>query len=285
MPIELREIRKDFVAEIDGIDLSGAIDKALSNQLRQATKKFAVIIIRNQDIDYESFVRCADVIGKAGRCQDITNLNEDGTIRAPSSFEARQARGNALWHTDMPVLEIPPVGAMLLAQELPSAGGETQLADLCAAWSTLPADLKRRIENLTAVHDIETIRRRMGITDLEELKSEYLPAEHPLVCYDPLSGKASLLFGAHTSHITNLPGDESRSLLDELLRHSTREELTYRHSWHRFDLLYWNNRRTLHRVLPYNEVSDRRRLWRVEVLGTDRPSNKPRSFWQRLASI
>lgn len=185
----------------------------------------------------------------------------------------------------MPVLKVPPLGAMLLARELPSTGGETQFADLVEALNTLPGNVKQRIESSTVVHDIETIRRRMGITDAEEIKSEFLPAEHPLVCRDPISGKASLFFGAHTSQIKNIPSDESKALLDQLLHHATRDEFVYSHRWQRLDLLFWNNRRTLHRVLSYDDGSDRRRLWRVEVLGTNQPNNKPLSIWQRLTSF
>ena len=98
MPLELKEIRNGFVAELDGVDLRGALNPWVASQLRKAAKKYAVMIIRNQDVDYEKFVQFANVFGKPSRCQDITNLNEDGTIRPPVSLEARQTRGNALYY-------------------------------------------------------------------------------------------------------------------------------------------------------------------------------------------
>ena len=200
----------------------------------------------------------------------------------PSPFGCGYA---ALWHMDMPVLAVPPLAAMLLARDLPSTGGATQFSDLGAAWRTLSSGLQRRIGKMTVVHDLQTIRRRMGLTDPAEIRSDLPATEHPLVCFDPFSGKKSLLFSAHTSHVKDLPDEEGNALLEDLLRHATREDLVYSHQWRRFDLVFWNNRRTLHRVLPYNDGSERRRLWRVEVLGTDQPSNRPRSIWRILAPV
>jgi len=182
----------------------------------------------------------------------------------------------------MPILESPPLGAMLLARELPASGGATQFADLAGALSKLSRVMQRRVRRMRAIHDLETIRKRMGLTDPAEIRSEYPPSEHPLVCRDPLSGREALLFGAHTTRVRDLPDEESEALLGELLRHATRDEFVYSHEWRRLDLLFWNNRRVLHRVLDYDDATDRRRLWRVEVLGSDRPGGKPLSLWRRL---
>ncbi len=283
MSLRLNSIRKAFVTEFRGIELTGKVDRRVAAALRDAVATYAVVVIRDQDIDYESFLRFAGTFGTSGRCGDITNLNDDGSIRAPTSLDARQASGNALWHTDMPVLAVPPLAAMLLAREVPSTGGETQFADLAAALQALSPEMRRRLRKLRAVHELETIRRRMGLTDPLEIKSEYPPAEHPVVCLDPFSGRPSMLVGAHTSYFRGMSHEASGALLDELLRHSTREEFVYTHKWRRFDLLMWNNRRVLHRVLHYDAAADRRRLWRAEVVGGRRPKQWPQSVRELLA--
>ena len=281
--MRVRALREGFVAEIADVDLRENLDRRLISQLRDAAATYAVLVLHEQDVVYEDFLRFAGAFGSVGRCGDITNLNEDGSIRPPSSLDARQARGNALWHTDMPVLSAPPLAAMLLAREIPPRGGETQFADLAAAWQALEPAYRKKLKGLRVVHRLEAIRKRMGLTDPKEIESEYAPSEHPLVCFDPFSGRRSMLFGAHTERFRGLSEAEGVALLDDLLRHATREEFVYTHKWRRFDLLMWNNRRVLHRVQPYDDASQRRRLWRAEVVGGKPPSRWPRSLRQVLA--
>lgn len=283
--MQVSPLRAGFVAKIDGLDLRAKLSRDQSAQLRDAAATYAVLVVHNQDIAYEDFLRFAASLGSVGRCGDITNLNDDGSIRTPTSLDARQARGNALWHTDMPVLKAPPLAAMLLAQEIPPSGGETQFADLADAWRALDSTMREQIKSKKVVHTMEAIRRRMGMTDPDELKSEYPASEHPLVCYDPFSGRQSMLFGAHTERFSGMSDADSAALLEKLLIHATRGEFVHTHSWRRHDLLMWNNRRVLHRVLPYDDATQRRRLWRAEVIGGKPPSRWPRTFRQMLAAV
>lgn len=184
---------------------------------------------------------------------------------------------------DMLVLASPPQAAMLLARELPATGGgQTQFADLARAWARMPRAIKKRLDKLRAVHRLETIREKMGIVDPEEIRSEYAPAEHPLVCVDPLSQQPSLLFSAHTSHIVGLQQQESDSILSDILLRTTGPGQIYTHDWEMADLVIWNNRRVLHRVLPYDMKSARRRLWRVEALSDIQPRADERFLWRRI---
>jgi alpha-ketoglutarate-dependent 2,4-dichlorophenoxyacetate dioxygenase len=202
----------------------------------------------------------------------------------PESLDSRYTRGNSLWHMDMLVLDAPPLAAMLLARELPTKGsGSTQFADLQQAWRSVPARRRRVLRRLHVAHTMETIRRKMRITDPDELRSEYSPNEHPLVCVDPHSGRPTLVFSAHTSHIVGAPAEASAAVLDELLETVTQARYVYTHEWRLGDLLLWSNRRAMHRVLPYAYGSERRRLWRMEVLSDERPS-PVRPWWASLWS-
>lgn len=283
--MRINALREGFVAELLDIDLRKQPSRSELGALRDAAATYAVLILHEQDVGYEDFLRFASAFGKVGRCGDITNLDDGGRIRAPSSLDARQARGNALWHTDMPVLKSPPLAAMLLAQEVPPSGGDTQFADLAGAWRALDSATREQVRSKRVVHAMEAIRRRMGMTDPDELKSEYSASEHPLVCYDPFSGRQSMLFGAHTERFRGMPEADGAALLEKLLAHATRDEFVYTHRWRRHDLLMWNNRRVLHRVLPYDDATQRRRLWRAEVVGGKPPSRWPRTFRQLLAAV
>lgn len=252
--------------------------------LRQAFGRHSVLVFRNQALtEFSRLCDLASVFGNASACNDITNLNPDGSIVDPESLDARYTRGNSLWHMDMLVLERPPAAAMLLARELPtSGGGQTQFADLEGTWRSLPAKRKRDLKDLFAVHTLEIIRERMGITDPQEITSEYPPGIHPLVCFDPISGSHSFFFGAHTSHIRGLPERDGEALLVELHKIATAESNVYTHTWHCHDLVLWSNRRVMHRVLPYDYRSEKRRLWRVEVLTDERPVARNSRTWCRL---
>ncbi|MBX9946064.1 MAG: TauD/TfdA family dioxygenase [Reyranella sp.] len=280
----IRPIAEDFVAEVSKVNLALNLPQAVAEELRDAFSKYAVLILRDQfDVEYQQLLDFAGFFGRPSACMDITNLDVGGNILDPESLDARYTRGNALWHMDMLVLERPPLAAMLVARELPaSGGGHTEFADLSKVWSSYSPAERRMLEKLKAVHTLETIRAKMGITKAEEIQSEYPPREHPLVCVDPLSNKQALLFGAHTSHIVGLSSAESDALLADLLNRATRKDGIYTHEWRPYDLVLWSNRRAMHRVLPYEYRHERRRLWRMEVLTDERPANVRAFSWRRL---
>jgi alpha-ketoglutarate-dependent 2,4-dichlorophenoxyacetate dioxygenase len=281
---KIRELNNSFVAEVIGVNISTKLNQKAIRKLRFAFQKYAVLILRNQDdATYATLSEFAQLFGKPSKCNDISNIDDSNNIIDPSSLDARYARGNQLWHVDMLVLERPPLAAMLLARELPADGsGQTQFADLSRAWTQTSPSKRKLFRNLVAVHSLEAIRQRMGITASNEIQSEYAPTEHPLVCVDPSSGKRCLLFGAHTSHIKGMPAAESDALLNELLRTVTLDDEIYTHTWQVHDLVIWNNRRVMHRVLPYDDRFARRRLWRMEILTDNKPKQRRELTWKQF---
>lgn len=272
-----------FAADIQ-IDLSEALSKNGARTIRAAFRKFPVLVFREQnETPFDRMADIAGLFGRPGPCGDITNLHPDGTIVDPESLDARYTRGNLLWHMDMLVLETPPLAAMLFGKELPvSGGGQTQFANLEAAFAKLAEKTKRKLESTFAVHTLEIIRKRMGITAPAEIQSEYPPGRHPVVCIDPVSRTPTLLFGAHTSHLEGYSSEASDDLLAELSELATVDGNVYTHSWAQNDLVLWSNRRTMHRVLPYSHTHERRRLWRMEVLTQARPVAARSRRWQRF---
>jgi alpha-ketoglutarate-dependent 2,4-dichlorophenoxyacetate dioxygenase len=279
LPPIVSPLVEGFAARVEGIDLSRTLSDASKHALAEAFRSYAVLVLPDQEAATRSDVlQFAAIYGAPGECGDITNLDEQDTVQSPESLDARYARANEIWHMDTTMAERPPLAAMLLARTLPASGGPaTQFADLRRAWERLPPAQRRRLRRLMAAHSVDTIWKKVGISDPEELKSAFAQQVHPLVCKDPHSGKSTLFFSAHVSSVVGVTKAQSERILLDLLELATAPESVYTHHWQPFDLVLWSNRRAMHRVLPYDHGIERRRLWRFEAHGQDRPQ-RPRCW-------
>jgi len=265
--LSIEPLFSDFVGEVREVDLREDFSLNDISKLNKALKSFCVLVFKNQIIDRNHLLQLANIFGIPGGCQDITNLDTD-----PNSLEFRLRKGNEVWHMDMPILDAPPLASILYAVEIPKTGGDTQFIDLSRALQDLPTIWLDRLKNKYAIYDLEMIHRRIGITDLNEIKSIYPSNRHPMICSDPFSGKPCLMISSHLSFIEGIELDLNENqdnILAELFSYITKEP--YTHKWEVGDVVFWNNRRCLHRVLPFADLVDRRRLYRVEVLGGLRP--------------
>ena len=177
------------------------------------------------------------------------------------------------WHSDLSYVEKPSLGSMLLAQELPSEGGDTLFADQHAAWEGLPPELQQRVRRLLAEHSYlakyEELRARSPWRPKlsEEQIAKVKPSVHPVVRQHPETGHLGLFVSEHfTTRIVGLPEDESRALLAELFERSTRPELQYRHRWQPHDMVFWDNRSVMHLAAGCPDHL-RRRLHRTTIEG------------------
>jgi alpha-ketoglutarate-dependent 2,4-dichlorophenoxyacetate dioxygenase len=153
---------------------------------------------------------------------------------------------------------------MLFAHVVPPIGGETEFADLRAAYDALAPTMKEKIDSLVAEHSIFYSRGQLGHTDYTEAERAALPsAHHRLVRVHPGSKRKTLYMGAHASHIVGWPMPDGRLLLRDLMEHATQREFVHRHSWLPGDLVIWDNRCTLHRGRPYDDAAHPRDLRRV----------------------
>jgi alpha-ketoglutarate-dependent 2,4-dichlorophenoxyacetate dioxygenase len=151
---------------------------------------------------------------------------------------------------------------MLYAVTAPSAsalgGGETEFADMRAAYDALPEAMQAAIDDLVAVHDIFWSRGQIGFTEFAPGDRErYPPSRQPLVRRHPGSRRKTLYLSAHASHIEGWPMADGRLLLYDLTLHATRPEFVYRHAWRQGDLVIWDNRDTMHRGRPHDETRPR----------------------------
>jgi alpha-ketoglutarate-dependent 2,4-dichlorophenoxyacetate dioxygenase len=160
--------------------------------------------------------------------------------------------------------------SMLYARSIAPVGGNTEFTDLRAAWDSLAADLKERVRGLWAEHSILHSRRKLGIGEFTAAETEaFAPVLRPLVRTLPESGRTSLYLAAHIGRIEGLAEDEACELLEVLASHATQPQFRYAHRWRVGDLVMWDNRCTMHRGMPFDDLRWPRDLQRATT--SDRP--------------
>jgi alpha-ketoglutarate-dependent taurine dioxygenase len=177
---------------------------------------------------------------------------------------------NYRWHTDKSYYPVPPMLTALYAVELPPRGGDTEFANTALGHDALPEATKRQIGGLRVVFYWGAGAREPDTTPRSPADlREHRPVDHPLVRTHPETGRKALYLGNHSSHILGMPEAEGRTLLDELLAHTTKPQFVYAHRWRIGDLVMWDNRCLLHRaVANYKMCRYRRVLHRSVVRGT-----------------
>ncbi|MFT5447647.1 MAG: alpha-ketoglutarate-dependent 2,4-dichlorophenoxyacetate dioxygenase [Gammaproteobacteria bacterium] len=268
----------NFAAEISGLDLSTPLDAAMLAQLWSTIDHHAVVVFRDQHLEDAQLRDFAIRFGplEVGRMAargglrrlaipqigDISNLDVDGKVHALADRKRQDSLGNRLWHTDASYMPVPVVLGLLHAVTLPApsalGAGETEFADLRAAWDALPAGTQELIDDLIAMHDIFHSRAQIGVTEFPLGEREQYPASpQRLVRRHPGSGRKALYLSAHASHIQDWPVADGRLLLSDLSEHATQREFVYRHEWRVGDVVIWDNRCTMHRGRPHDESQPR----------------------------
>jgi alpha-ketoglutarate-dependent 2,4-dichlorophenoxyacetate dioxygenase len=291
MPIELRNLHPLFVAEASGVDLGQPIDAATIRAIWDAIDRYAVLVFQDQrltDAQLRDFAaRFGELeIGRSaargGRRRlaipqigDISNLDEDNQVRALDDRRRLDSLGNRLWHTDASYMPVPVVLGMLHAVTVPPAsalgGGETEFADMRAAYDALPDATKVAIDGLIVQHDVFWSRGQIGFTEFPAGEREnYPPSPQRLVRLHPGSKRKTLYLSAHASHVIGWPIADGRLLLLDLNAHATQRAFVYRHEWRVGDLVIWDNRCTMHRGRAHDETQPRdlRRATTLDVAST-----------------
>ena len=291
MAIEVRPIGQDFAAELRGLDAARPLDEATLAEIWRAIDRYAVVVLRGQSVSDEELrgfagrfgpLEIGRIAARGGRRRlalpeigDISNLDEESRIRARDDRRRLDGLGNRLWHTDASYMPVPVVLGMLFAVAVPPAspfgGGETEFADMRAAWDALPDATQRALDPLVAEHDIFWSRGLIGVTQFPPGEREqYPPSRQRLVRRHPGSGRKTLYLSAHASHIHGWPVAEGRILLYDLTLFATRPEFVYSHHWREGDLVIWHNRVTMHRGRAHDETHPRdlRRATTLETHST-----------------
>jgi alpha-ketoglutarate-dependent 2,4-dichlorophenoxyacetate dioxygenase len=268
-----------FVAEVTGVDLSRPLPDDVFAEINAAFIRHAILVFPDQPLTDEQQIEFSkrfgpletapNYAGAAMRLRneltDISNLDHEGRILDPADRLNQYNLGNQLWHTDSSFKAVRAKCSLLSAREVPPVGGETQYADMRAAYDALPDDRKRQLAGLVAEHSIAHSRSKTGFEGFNSQITTMLPpVPQRLVNFYPESGRTSLYLASHASHIIGWPVEQGRALIEELTEFATQERFVYTHQWTVGDLVLWDNRCTMHRGRPY-DPTQRRVLHRTTV--------------------
>ena len=269
-------------ARVDGLDLRGPLDAGTVAAITAAMDRHAVLVFPNQrfqDDEQLAFGRhfgeiedTPTLVDQArrrladNRVNDISNLGADGQILAADDRRRMFNLGNLLWHSDSSFKATPAQYSMLHARVIPPEGGETEFADMRAAWDALPARMQARIRDLVAEHSLIFSRAQLGFDEFtpEEI-ARCTPVPQRLVRRHQGSGRLSLYLSAHIGRIQGWPRPEAMALIRELTEHATQRRFVYTHNWTVGDLVVWDNRCTMHRGRPYEDKLHPRDMRRVTL--------------------
>ncbi len=283
MSLQTRALHPLFVAEATGVDIRAPLSTADRDAIVEAMDRYAVLVFRDQPLSEAQQIEFALSFGpldlglrKVNKSRvahrfshealiDISNVDVNGKIADRNSRKMYSQLANQLWHSDSSFQQPAARYSMLHSVVNPSRGGETEFADLRAAWDALPEDMKALISPLESEHFALYSRMNLGDNAYTEEEKARLPAVRwPLVRNHPGSGRKLLWVGIHATRVLDMHVGEGRLLLAELLEHATQREFVYRHHWHVGDTLMWDNRATLHRGRRY-DLTERRELRRTST--------------------
>jgi alpha-ketoglutarate-dependent 2,4-dichlorophenoxyacetate dioxygenase len=288
MPIRTQELHPGFAAEAGFLDLAAPLDPDTTADIQAAIDAYPVLVFPDQhlaDAQLRDFaahfgpLEIGRAAARPGRRRlaipqigDISNLDEDNKVRTLTDRRRLDSLGNRLWHTDASYMPVPVVLGLLHAVTLPPPGpfgnGETEFADMRAAYTALPQATREAIDPLIAEHDIFWSRGQIGFTEFPQGEREqYPPSPQRLVRRHKVTGRKSLYLSAHASHIAGWPLADGRLLLLDLNTHATQPRFVYSHTWRVGDLVIWDNRWTMHRGRPHDE-NQPRDLRRATTLDT-----------------
>ena len=266
-----------FVGHVEGVDARKPLAPQQIAALESGLARFGVLVLRDQqitDAEQIAFSRSlgelehatGDLVQGADRrlpmeLNDISNLDRDGKLRALDDRARLFGLGNRLWHSDSSFKAIPARFSLLSARVLPAQDGNTEFADMRAAWDTLDRATQAEIRPMIALHSQLYSRAVLGFDFSDAERQAWAPVRHPLVRRHGETGRLTLYLSAHIGAIEGLPIPEARALLRDLTEHATQRERNHAHVWQPHDLVIWDNRITMHRARPFppGQVRDMRR--------------------------
>ena len=198
----------------------------------------------------------------------MSNLGKDNAVLARDDRRRLYSLGNMLWHSDSSFKPVPATYSLLSGRIVVEKGGETEFADMRAAYDALDDATRTEIEDLVCEHSLIYSREVLGFTDLSDAeRASMRPVRQRLVRTHPISGRRSLYLASHIGTIIGWPMPEARAFIRDVTEHATQRQFVYSHRWQPFDLVMWDNRTTMHRARRYDS-SQVRDMRRTTVAGT-----------------
>ena len=275
MTLTIRQIHPVFVGEVSGVDIAQPLSREEVAAIEAGMDRYAVLVFHGQKITDEqqmafsvNFGKLEDARGgnitkpEDKRLQvgmnDVSNLGKDGK---PLPMDSRQRMfnlGNMLWHSDSSFRAIPAKYSLLSARVVNPVGGNTEYADMRAAYDALDAATRAEIEDLVCEHSLMYSRGSLGMLDYsDEERAMFKPVRQRLVRTHPVTGRKSLYLSSHAGAILGMPVADARILLRDLTEHATQPAFVYVHRWQPWDFVMWDNRQVMHRVRRYDDTQPR----------------------------
>jgi alpha-ketoglutarate-dependent 2,4-dichlorophenoxyacetate dioxygenase len=275
MAVSIRQLHDVFVGEVSGVDITKPLAPDEVAAIEAGMDRYAVLVFHGQNITDEQQMAFSRNFGpledsRGGNVtkpqdkrldtgmNDVSNLGKDGKPLAMDSRQRMFNLGNMLWHSDSSFRAIPAKYSLLSARTVNRKGGDTEFADMRAAYDALDEEIRREVEDLVCEHSLMVSRGSLGFLDYtDEEKAMFKPVRQRLVRTHPVSGRKSLYLSSHAGGILGMPTAYARILLRDLTEHATQPRFVYVHKWQLHDLVMWDNRQTMHRGRRYDETQPR----------------------------
>ena len=275
MSLSIRQAHPVFAGEVSDIDISQKLSQEQVAALEAGMDRYAVLVFRGQQLTDDQQLQFSRNFGElevtlAGQMAkpedrrlgdrlelgDISNLTARNELRAREDRSRMYALANRLWHSDASFRAIGAGYTLLHGRVIPRKGGNTEFADMRAAYDALDASLKAEVESLLCEHSIVFSREQIGFSDYAPGNEERLrPVQHRLVITHPVTGRKSLYLSSHIGGIVGWPVPEARAFIRDLMEHATQPQFVYSHRWTQYDLVMWDNRATMHRVRRFDDLN------------------------------
>jgi alpha-ketoglutarate-dependent 2,4-dichlorophenoxyacetate dioxygenase len=266
--------RPFFAGEVSGADWRQVPSPAEAEAIHRGMDEFGVLVFRDQDITDEQQVAFSRALGPLESAtgdiakpeerrlsmdvNDISNVDKDNKVVARDDRRRLFGLGNQLWHSDSSFKDVPAKYSILSARVIPGEGGNTEFADMRAAYDALDEATKREVQDLICRHSQIFSRGILGFTDFtDQERVKWAPVRQRLVRRHPRSGRLSLYLSSHAGEIEGWPVPEARAFLRDLNEHATQRKFVYAHVWRPHDIVMWDNRATMHRARRYDHTQVR----------------------------
>lgn len=275
-------VTEHFAAEIGDVDLSTPLAPEQFAEIDAAFSRYSVLVFPDQHLSTDQHLEFARNFGPLettihatrsdaklrvrAEIADVSNLSPGDEIWGKESRKRMFEMGNRMWHTDSSFRRLPAKASLLYSRSIPPVGGHTEFADMRAAYDALDGETKQRLGGLVAEHAIMYSRKKLGFTDFSDEENQMLPpVPQALVRKHPGSGRMGLYLASHAGRIFGMGEDEGKALLQQLIDHATQRQFVYSHRWRVHDLVIWDNRCTMHRGKPYEDLRWPRDMQRATV--------------------
>ncbi len=266
--------RPDFAGLVTDVDLTAPLTAAEVAAIAAGMDRFAVLVFRDQRLTDDQQVAFSARFGTLEQAtgdlaqgaerrlgmtvNDISNLDRDNRVLGRDDRRRLFGLGNRLWHSDSSFKPTPAKYSALSARVIPTSGGNTEFADMRAAYDALDDATREEIADFVCEHSQLFSRALLGFDDFtDDERRRFAPVPQRLVRRHPVTGRRSLFLASHAGAISGWPVPEARALLRDLIEHATQRRFVYAHVWRQWDLVMWDNRVTMHRARPYDPAAVR----------------------------